>query len=104
LTHLAPYDIVSYTEGERGMGRILSVRIDEKSRRAVARRARASGRSESSVVREAIEAYLGGEAGEAPYPALRDLIGVVAEGPADLSVRSGDKVRRLLRRRGTRRK
>ena len=86
------------------MGRILSVRIGEKARRAVARRARASGRSESAVVRDAIEAYLGDETGEAPYPALRDLIGIVAEGPANLSVRSGDKVRRLLRTRHARRK
>ena len=86
------------------MGRILSVRIGEKAQRAVARRARASGRSESAVVRDAIEAYLGDGAGEAPYAALRDLIGIVAEGPADLSVRSGDKVRRLLRERRARRK
>jgi hypothetical protein len=86
------------------VGRILSVRIGEKARRAVARRARASGRSESAVVRDAIEAYLGDEPGEAPYPALRDLIGIVAEGPADLSVRSGDKVHRLLRARHAGRK
>jgi len=86
------------------MGRVLSVRIGEKARRAVARCARASGRSESAVVREAIEAYLGREAGEAPYPALRHLIGIVAGGPANLSVRSRDKLRRLLRRRDTRRK
>jgi predicted DNA-binding protein len=83
---------------------MLSVRIGDKTRRAVARRARASGRSESAIVREAIEAYLGGESGEAPYPALRELIGIVAEGPADLSVRSGDKVRRILRARRAGRK
>ena len=81
------------------MGRILSVRIGEKTRRAVARRARASGRSESAVVREAIEAYVGGTEGRAPYESLRDLIGVVAGGPSDLSVRSGDKVRKALRAR-----
>jgi Ribbon-helix-helix protein, copG family len=98
------YDTLSYTEMGRGVARILSVRIGEKARRAVARRAAASGRSESAVVREAIEAYLGGEGGEAPYPALRDLIGIVAEGPANLSVRSGDKVRKLLRTRHSRRK
>ena len=66
------------------MRRILSVRIGEKARRAVARRARASGRSESAIVRDAVEAYLGDETGEAPYAALRDLIGIVAEGPAGL--------------------
>jgi hypothetical protein len=44
---------------------------------------------------------LGGKASEAPYPALRHLIGIVAEDPANLSVRSGDKVRRLLRTRNT---
>jgi Ribbon-helix-helix protein, copG family len=104
LTPQVLYDIVSYAERSVVVGRILSIRIGEKTRRAVARRARASGRSESAVVREAIEAYVGGEAGEAPYPALRDLIGIVAEGPADLSVRSGDKVRKLLRTRHTGRK
>jgi len=69
----------------------------------VARRARASGRSESAVVREAIEAYVGREAPEGPYAALSSLVGIVEDGPGDLSARSGDKVRTLLltRRAGT---
>jgi len=78
------------------MARMLSVRISEKTRRAVARRARASGRSASAVVRQAIEAYVGRETEEAPYPALRHLVGFVEDGPSDLSERSGDKVRALL--------
>jgi Arc/MetJ-type ribon-helix-helix transcriptional regulator len=86
------------------MGRMLSVRVSEKTRRAVARRARVSGRSESEVVRQAIEAYVGREADEAPYAALRNLVGIVGDGPSDLSERSGDKVRSLLLARGSRRK
>lgn len=78
------------------MGRMISVRVSEKTRRAVARRARASGRSESAVVRQAIEAYVGRETDQAPYVALRSLVGIVQDGPRNLSERSGDKVRALL--------
>jgi predicted DNA-binding protein len=78
------------------VGRMLSVRVSEKTRRAVARRARASGRTESAVVRQAIEEYVEREPVEAPYQALRSLVGIVREGPSDLSERSGDKVRKLL--------
>ncbi len=86
------------------MARMLSVRISEKTRRAVARRARASGRSASEVVRHAIEAYVGREPDAAPYPALSHLVGFVEDGPSDLSERSGDKVRALLLTRRSRRK
>jgi len=83
---------------------MISVRVSEKTRRAVARRARASGRTESAVVRQAIEEYVEREPGEAPYAALRSLVGMVRDGPSDLSVRSGDKVRSLLLARPARRK
>jgi predicted DNA-binding protein len=99
LTRRFLYDNVSYRKIE--MGRMISVRVSEKTRRAVARRARASGRSESAVVRQAIEAYIGREADEAPYAALRSLVGIVEDGPSDLSERSGDKVRTLLLTRRT---
>jgi predicted transcriptional regulator len=47
------------------MGRMLSVRVSDRTRREVARLARASRRTESAVVREAIEEYV------ARTPALR---------------------------------
>ena len=75
---------------------MISVRVSEKTRRAVARRARASGRTESAVVRQAIEEYVERQPGEAPYAALRSLVGIVRDGPTDLSERSGDKVRSLV--------
>ena len=78
------------------MGRMISVRVSEKTSRAVARRARASGRTESAVVRQAIEDYVEREPTEAPYEALRSLVGIVRDGPSDLSERSGDRVRSLL--------
>lgn len=37
------------------MGRMISVRVGDRTHREVARLARASGRTESAVVREAIE-------------------------------------------------
>jgi len=86
------------------MGRMISVRVSEKTGRAVARRARTSGRTESAVVRQAIEEYVERGPGEAPYAALRDLVGMVREGPRDLSERSGDKVRGLLLARRARRR
>jgi len=75
---------------------MISVRVSEKTRQAVARRARASGRTESAVVREAIENYVERDATEAPYEALRSLVGIVRDGPSDLSERSGVRVRSLL--------
>lgn len=78
------------------MGRMISVRVSEKTRREVARLARARGRTESSVVREAIEDYLGRSSALSPYEALRDVVGLVEGGPTDLSERTGEKLRALL--------
>jgi len=103
---LTPDETLYDTGVRRGvlMGRMISVRVGEKARRDVARVARASGRTESAVVREAIEEYVGRWPSRRPYEALQDVIGMVEEGPADLSERTGEKFRAaLLARRGTRR-
>jgi hypothetical protein len=86
------------------MGSMISVRVSEKTRRAVARAARASGRSESAVVREAIEGYVAGSPALQPYEALEDVIGMVEGGPKDLSTRTGQKFRALLLARPARRR
>jgi Ribbon-helix-helix protein, copG family len=78
------------------MSRMVSVRISEKARRAVARLARATGRTESDVVREAIDDYVGRTPPLRPYEALQDVIGMVEGGPTDLSEKTGEKFRALL--------
>jgi hypothetical protein len=83
---------------------MISVRVSEKTHREVARLARAGGRTESSVVRQAIEAFVVREPPPTPYEALRDVIGIVEGAPADLSERTGEKYRTALlaRRKGRR--
>ena len=80
------------------MGKRLSVRVSERTRRAVTRLASVRGRNESQVVREAIEEYVARHPAEVrPYELLKDVIGIVQDGPEDLSVETGEKVRRVLR-------
>jgi predicted DNA-binding protein len=80
------------------VGKRLSVRVSDGTRRAVTRLAGVRGRSESDVVREAIEEYVARHPAEVhPYDLLKDVIGIVEDGPTDLSVKTGDKVRRMLR-------
>jgi predicted DNA-binding protein len=75
---------------------MISVRVSERTRREVARLARASRRTESAVVREAIEDYVERAPATRPYEALQDVIGMVKGGPSDLSERTGEKFRALL--------
>lgn len=91
---LGVYDTV--VRREVSVSRMISVRVSEKARRDVARLARATGRTESAVVREAIEDYVGRTPGRGAYEALRDVIGMVEDGPTDLSERTGEKFRALL--------
>jgi hypothetical protein len=86
------------------MGRMISVRVSERAHREVARLARATGRTESSVVREAIEAYVVGEPPATPYESMQDVIGLVTDGPTDLSEKTGEKFRALLLSRAKRRR
>jgi hypothetical protein len=86
------------------MSRMISVRVSERTRREVARLARASRRTESAVVRDAIDEYVVRAPALRPYEALQDVIGMVTGGPTDLSERTGEKFRALLlARRATRR-
>jgi hypothetical protein len=78
------------------MGRMISVRVSERIRREVARLARTSRRTESAVVREAIEDYVERTPAPRPYEALRDMIGMVEGGPTDLSERTGERFRAFL--------
>jgi hypothetical protein len=89
-----PYD--THVIREVSVNRMMSVRVSEKARREVARLARATGRTESAVVRDAIEDYVGRTPPPRPYKALQDVIGMVEGGPADLSEKTGEKVRALL--------
>ena len=78
----------------------LTVRIDTKTERLIERLARKRGRTKSEVVREAIGA-LAKQAedhteAESPYEAVYDLIGIVRDGPPDLSVQTGKGFRRLI--------
>lgn len=81
------------------MGRMISVRVSEKTHREVARLAKAGKRTESSVVRQAIEEFVVREPPPTPYEALRDVIGIVEGAPSELSERTGEKFRDVLRSR-----
>jgi predicted DNA-binding protein len=78
----------------------LTVRVDVKTERLLQRLARKRGRTKSEVIRDAIGAFAkevkAQEATEHPYDKVRDLIGAVQGGPADLSMRTGEKFRRAL--------
>jgi len=81
----------------------LTVRVDVKTERLLQRLARKRGLTKSEIIRDAIgvlaqQAKAQGEA-ERPYEKVRDLIGSVEGGPADLSARTGEGFRRLLARR-----
>ena len=79
-----------------------SVRLDPETEAAIARLARATGKSRASVVREAVARY-GADADETEtaYDRLKPLIGVFHSGRGDLSQQTGRKVADLLRQRRT---
>jgi len=85
----------------------LTVRLDPKTERLVERLARKRGRGKSEVVREAIavlaEHERQGDDTGSPYEGVADLAGCARGGPTDLSVRTGEKVRAILRERAARR-
>ena len=78
----------------------LTVRVDTKTERLIERLARKRGRTKSEVIREVIGALArqaeGHDKTETPYEAVRDLIGIVKDGPSDLSVQTGKGFRRLV--------
>jgi predicted transcriptional regulator len=84
---------------------LMSIRLALKTRRAVHRIARATGRSQSDVVREAIEDYVAKRpAHDTAYEAWKDVIGIAQGLPPDLSEHTGEKVRQSLQARRRRRR
>jgi len=84
------------------MGKVLNVRIDDETHGRIARIARARRRSRSEIVRDMIaEAARRAESAETAYDHWRQVIGIAEGLPADLSERTGEKVRRLLEERPT---
>jgi hypothetical protein len=78
------------------MGRMISVWVSDRTRCEVARLAWVSRRTESAVVREAIEEYVARTFVLRPYEVFWDVIGMVEGGLADLSENIGGKFRELL--------
>ena len=81
-----------------------SVRLDPKTEQLITRLSRTLRRTKSQVIRDAIgklalDEQASRPAPRSPYDALKHLIGVARGGPDDLSVRTGDKFRRLVRQR-----
>jgi hypothetical protein len=89
---------------EKGRGRgVVSVRLDEGQRRAIARVARARGVSPSDVVRTAVDELLERAATTVlPYDGWSRVLGALKDAPSDLSERTGERLARLLRARAQR--
>jgi hypothetical protein len=78
----------------------LTLRLDEKTRKRIARIASRKQLSTSEVIRRAIEAWTElQEPFTSPYEAIKDLIGVVHGGNPRGSVRTGRRFAKLLKRR-----
>ena len=90
------------------MSEMLSVRVGAKARRAVYRLAKAGGKTQSDVVREAIAEYVAKQASpETPtaYQLWKDVLGIAKGLPPDLSQNTGEKMRLMLdEKRGKRRR
>ena len=81
----------------------VTLRLDEETRQRIAHIARRRRVSASHVIREAIEAYVGGQETEvSPYEAVADLIGVVHGGNPKRSTGTGRQFAALLERRRAR--
>jgi hypothetical protein len=80
---------------------LVSVRLDTKTERALDRLAKTTGRTRSELIRQAVAVLEKESALPVPsaYEALSDLLGCARGGPADLSTRTGDRFRQLLRER-----
>jgi predicted transcriptional regulator len=78
----------------------LTLRLDEKTRKRIARIARHKQLSTSEVVRRAIEAWADlQEPVTSPYQAISDLIGVARGGNPKRSTQTGLRFAKLLKRR-----
>jgi len=82
----------------------LTLRLDEKTRKRIARIARRKRLSTSEVVRQAIEAWAERhEPVASPYEVVKDLIGVDQGGNPKGSMQTGRRFAKLLKRRRSRR-
>lgn len=79
-----------------------SVRLDPETEALLRRLARASGRTKSGVIREALQrmAAAAGEVAEPAtvYLAIEDLVGIAADGPEDLAANHKSRFRGKVRR------
>lgn len=84
----------------------ITVRLDPKSERILARLARERRQSKSEVVRAAIDALSGPPSRTRPlsfWGSIEHLAGVAAGGPRHLSIHTGRRFTESLRRRARRR-
>jgi Arc/MetJ-type ribon-helix-helix transcriptional regulator len=82
------------------MTSLLTLRLEQKTRRRIARIASRRRISTSEVIREAIEAWVERqEPVAAPYEAMADLIGVVNGGKPRRSADTGRRFREVLKNR-----
>ena len=82
----------------------LTLRLDEKTRKRIARIARGKQVSTSEVVRQAIAAWADRhEHVTSPYKVVADLIGIVHGGNPRRSAQTGRRFTKLLKRRRGRR-
>jgi hypothetical protein len=86
----------------------LSVRMDSRTESLLGRLARKRRQTKSEVIRDAIGVLAKqeekGTEKKRPYDLVAHLIGCVKGGPRDLSVRTGEKFRRMLVERGRKRR
>jgi hypothetical protein len=99
---------ITYDTGRRGgVGVPTTVRLDPRTESIVQRLARKTGRTKSSIIREAILRMSEHEARPTPgstlYDRMADLVGVGHGGPSDLASRSEEILRDLFARRRGRR-
>jgi len=76
-----------------------SVRLDDRTRRLLRKLMRSRQKTQSEIIREAIEALAHAEAAGAegtPYARVEDLIGCASGGPPDLSEHTGRRFAELL--------
>lgn len=88
------------------MDSAMALRLDDQTRRRIARLAARRGTTRSALVREAIAALVEKEERQAevrPYDLVKDLLGSVRGGDPDRSTDVGKKVRRMLTARRQRR-
>lgn len=87
------------------MGSPMALRLDDQTKRRIARLAARRGTTRSALVREAIAALVEKEERQAavrPHDLVKDLLGSVRGGDPDRSTDVGKKVRRMLKSRRSR--